>query len=162
MVKLAPMRTWTSLKHLTPEQKLERHRAQSRVNAKRYYHENKEQAKASSNAWKALNKDKVRGYAKKRYVKNKPRLLQELSDSRLKQYGLTRDSWEKLFADQNGECAVCSNFLDASFKTCVVHCHKTGAVRGLLCRTCNLGLGHFKDDADLLRRALCYLEKTGS
>lgn len=52
------------------------------------------------------------------------------------------------------ECVICG------IKTQVVvdHDHKTGDVRGGLCINCNLGLGHFKDDPDLLRFAALYLE----
>jgi len=37
------------------------------------------------------------------------------------------------------------------------HDHRTGQVRGLLCHTCNAGLGMFKDNIELLHRAIMYL-----
>lgn len=39
----------------------------------------------------------------------------------------------------------------------VDHCHKTGAVRGVLCHLCNTGLGSFRDSPTLLARAINYL-----
>lgn len=55
-------------------------------------------------------------------------------------------------------CAICGLnggdrglFLD--------HDHETGSFRGWLCHGCNAGVGHFRDDPDLLGRAIAYLEK---
>ena len=42
-------------------------------------------------------------------------------------------------------------------KLSIDHCHKTGKVRGLLCKHCNHGLGKFKDDVNLLKIAIDYL-----
>ena len=39
----------------------------------------------------------------------------------------------------------------------VDHCHKTNKIRGMLCNHCNRGLGHFRDDPELLEFARIYL-----
>lgn len=43
--------------------------------------------------------------------------------------------------------------------TCIDHDHITGEVRGILDTRCNVGLGHFRDNVDLLMRARDYLMK---
>lgn len=55
---------------------------------------------------------------------------------------------------QLDQCAICSTTTDL----CVDHDHKLDSIRGVLCRTCNLGCGYFHDDAELLRCAAAYLE----
>src|SRR5215475_13415727 len=38
------------------------------------------------------------------------------------------------------------------------HCHKTGAFRGWICSHCNKALGFAKDDPNILRKMIAYLE----
>lgn len=69
-------------------------------------------------------------------------------------YGITGAEWKELFDLQGGECAICKEHTETFH---VDHCHETGKVRGLLCRACNIGLGHFRDNIVLLRQAAEYL-----
>lgn len=73
---------------------------------------------------------------------------------------------EKLKEEQGNRCAICGTHADdiphANFKhnpLVIDHCHTTGKVRGLLCPTCNSGLGHFHDDVGKLANAIAYLSK---
>jgi hypothetical protein len=59
-------------------------------------------------------------------------------------------------ARQLKECIVCGDAQDKQLA--IDHDHRTGSVRGALCNRCNLGLGHFRDDPELLRLAALYLE----
>jgi len=68
-------------------------------------------------------------------------------------YNITIDDYEDMFEEQDGRCRVCQK----RKKLYVDHDHKTHEVRGLLCNTCNIGLGHFKDNPNLLRQAASYL-----
>jgi len=75
--------------------------------------------------------------------------------NRWTRYGITRDDYESMFVAQGGKCAICKK---SSTKALAVdHCHQTEVVRGLLCRSCNVGLGNFKDDPELLSAAREYL-----
>src|SRR5689334_15698995 len=47
-------------------------------------------------------------------------------------------------------------------KLVVDHDHATDLIRGLLCSTCNTGLGCFKDDPKLFRKAIKYLKDNHS
>ncbi len=80
-------------------------------------------------------------------------------------YGITRDTYNAILKSQEGVCKICK--MPETIKSngklnplSVDHDHKTHKVRGLLCRKCNSGLGHFNDDPELLIKAANYLEKT--
>ncbi len=75
---------------------------------------------------------------------------------RVEQYGLTPEKYKEMWDAQGGKCYLPSCNNPAS---CIDHDHVTGQVRGLLCRTCNLALGHFRDSLQLLKEAVAYLEK---
>ena len=78
-----------------------------------------------------------------------------------REYGLTLPQYQEMLNDQHFLCAICKkgeNDVDRSFA--VDHDHKTGKVRGLLCNSCNAGLGYFKDSPEILKSAISYLEVT--
>ena len=75
-------------------------------------------------------------------------------------YGLSRADYDEMVEEQNGVCAICASPPIGRFKYLSVdHDHVHGYNRGLLCSTCNLGIGHFKEDIELLRKAVVYLEE---
>lgn len=71
-------------------------------------------------------------------------------------YGLTHDQAEAAIAAKGAGCRICGSDATLVYD----HDHVTGAHRGWLCHSCNLGLGKFLDRADLLRAAADYLEGT--
>ena len=84
-----------------------------------------------------------------------------------------KSEYDKMLAEQNGRCAIClvpepnrinhlsrrsrSQKKDRRFH--IDHNHKTGEIRGLLCYTCNIGLGMFKDFPGHFISAFSYLSK---
>ncbi|GII83354.1 hypothetical protein Ssi03_13440 [Sphaerisporangium siamense] len=74
-----------------------------------------------------------------------------------KTYGLEAGEYDALFKAQGGACAICGG--TRKQRLSVDHCHKSGVVRGLLCRLCNSRLlTAARDSPDVLRRAAAYLE----
>lgn len=58
------------------------------------------------------------------------------------------------------ECPICSKRTIAGITSKVVleHDHRSGKVRGWVCDSCNTGIGRFKDDRGLLKRAIKFIE----
>lgn len=71
-------------------------------------------------------------------------------------YNLTPEQVEEMAANGCGICGT-HEWNGRHKRPHVDHDHKTGKVRGILCSECNTGLGKFKDDLTLLRRAMDYL-----
>ena len=76
-----------------------------------------------------------------------------------RQFGLSRDDYQRILESQNRVCAICKEPPTTTMRLAVDHDHQTGKVRGLLCRECNRGLGIFKDLPERLRAAAAYLEQ---
>jgi hypothetical protein len=75
-------------------------------------------------------------------------------------YGITLAEHQQMFEEQNGVCATCKSPGDGKWKKlCVDHDHKTGKVRKLLCRRCNMILGQAYDDISLFEEYIKYLHK---
>lgn len=76
-------------------------------------------------------------------------------------YGKNPEEIDALFHQQNGKCAICKEGLTAKYPTYHIdHDHRTGEVRGLLCRNCNVGLGFFQDSVERLIAGVGYLSQT--
>lgn len=73
-----------------------------------------------------------------------------------KRYGIAADVYEAMVIEQDGKCAICRQ-PDPRRLLSVDHNHKTGKVRGLLCHSCNVMIGHAKDNPTLLETAAAYL-----
>jgi hypothetical protein len=73
-------------------------------------------------------------------------------------YGITLDAYAALLSLQNGKCGICGA-VPSAIGLAVDHDHTSRRVRGLLCGSCNMGVGRFRDRADLLEAAARYLRE---
>lgn len=71
----------------------------------------------------------------------------------------------RMLKEQNDLCKICGNQETRRSRTkgkicqlAIDHCHNTGKIRALLCHNCNTAIGKFKDDIELLKSAIKYLE----
>lgn len=94
-------------------------------------------------------------YDRYRRLHKQDKYLMEKRHQLKHKYGLAYDEFESMLLAQRNKCAICFN--DFSSTPFVDHCHKSGKVRGLLCNSCNTGIGLFKDDPKLLQKAIEYL-----
>lgn len=72
-------------------------------------------------------------------------------------YGLEAGDYARLHAGQAGVCAICQRATGRTRRLSVDHDHRTGRVRGLLCRPCNDMLGHARDSEAFFLRVINYL-----
>lgn len=92
---------------------------------------------------------------KEYYQKNKDKFVTYSRKSRLERlYKMTQQDYEDMKLNQGNKCLIC----EKEKPLVIDHCHTAGKVRGLLCGLCNSGIGHLKDDAENLKRAIAYLE----
>lgn len=134
-----------------------------------YRTENAEEITARRAARRAANPEKTRANRKKRYVANieKERAYQSArraanpekikASQLMTKYGLSPEAFRSMLLQQENACGICKKVFSKT--PCVDHCHKTGEVRGLLCRRCNVALGAFGDSLEGLECAKEYLNK---
>lgn len=93
---------------------------------------------------KQNNREKYnnKSYLEKRYIHAK------------KNYKIDKNTFDKLMTINT--CQICNIFLLDKDKN-IDHCHNTNKVRSILCANCNYAIGFFKDDINLLNKAIEYL-----
>lgn len=85
--------------------------------------------------------------------------------SNLRKTGWTIDLFNASMEEQQGLCAICGKVLTLQKRTggdraCADHEHTAPPKpRGILCGSCNMGLGIFQDSALILENAITYLNK---
>jgi len=85
--------------------------------------------------------------------------IRDRAKSIKRKYGLTMEAYEFLLSNQKGVCAICFKSEIGKFQNLAVdHDHKTGKVRGLLCRRCNLGLSYL-DNSEYMSKSTLYLSR---
>jgi cell division protein FtsI/penicillin-binding protein 2 len=102
-------------------------------------------------------------YAKLYRAANKEKIKNKQRDIRYKEsYGISLDDYNKILENQSNKCACCGTTEPSKSPNkwtnfCVDHCHLTGEVRGLLCNSCNIGIGKLGDNLDGVLNAVSYL-----
>lgn len=96
-----------------------------------------------------------------KYSKSRPEKIREQHYRR--EFGITTEDYNRMLKEQNNQCMICkrSDNHKRNRHFHVDHCHSTGKVRGLLCQKCNMGLGMFDDNLELIKTAVSYLESNG-
>ena len=94
------------------------------------------------------NSDRDRAYHKKYRDNNKDKRKNGML---LWRFNITLEEYQALFEAQGGVCKLCGkeenarkNHSEEKRMLAVDHDHNTGVVRGLLCASCNVKLGHYE------------------
>jgi hypothetical protein len=95
-----------------------------------------------------LEEHEAKGFCKKHYMV-------------LRKFNISLSDYIDKLKNQGGLCKICNQECSHGKALSLDHDHDTGQIRDLLCASCNLALGGFKDNPEMLRSALKYLERWG-
>lgn len=144
-----------------------RDKAKALAATQRWRNRNRDKLHAYDTAARAADPDKFRARERARYHanidrrkagqktyrdKNRPARLQKLE-----KYRRLKASERAIRYNKTTHCEICGSppgKRDLHWD----HDHVSGKHRGWLCFTCNVGLGAFKDNPDILRAAAVYIE----
>ena len=125
----------------------------------------------ASNSWREKNRDRVRKQGVLRYANRTPEQVARKQDYDRKRavarHNITIDQYNEILERQGNCCAICKSSepngrgtwnIDHDHKCCESKFSCGKCIRGLLCHGCNVSLGAFNDDINLLIKAKEYLE----
>ena len=124
----------------------------------------KEKKKKCIDSWRKENPEKYQEQYKNDITKQKCIEYYRTNKDSVKNtylqtnYGITLEEYNLLSEEQSKKCKICNQNCPTGKSLAVDHNHKTGKVRGLLCKNCNIGLGMFFDNLDFLESAVLYLK----
>jgi hypothetical protein len=135
-----------------PRKYAEAHREEQRAWKRAYYAKNREALQAKQRERYKRDAEKRRARQREYGAANRIEIGLRLKE---RKYGIPREELQRMLDAQQGGCAICGT---VGKRLTVDHDHASGRVRGLLCESCNFGIGKFYDNADWLRRAAWYIE----
>lgn len=106
------------------------------------------------NSFHLRSDGKLMSYCKKCQSKKRKDYFKE--HYKFSRYNITKEEFNSMLTFQKNKCNICKEELS---NPRIDHCHKSGKVRGLLCHHCNVALGHVKDNINILKNMIKYLEK---
>jgi len=126
------------------------------------YQKEKEYRKLWQKKYRLRNKENISVKNNEYYTKH-PEIKRKTT---LRKYKLTPEKYKEIATAQNNVCSICGRpetlqRYSGVQNLVVDHCHKTGSNRGLLCHKCNIGLGVFEDNIDVIASAISYLKQCG-
>lgn len=115
---------------------------------------------------KEANPKKYEEFYKNHYKRLKERFGEYHSlNKQCRARGITLQDYADMIDDQQNKCAICLKeetcrdvYHDRARRLSIDHCHATKKVRGLLCQGCNVAIGRFKDDIEIMQRAIDYIK----
>jgi hypothetical protein len=119
---------------------------------------------AIAKAWRDGNPEKRRETRRTAYEREDP--ARRNAAARRRRWGLSEDDIAGYLDRQGGRCAICPTtepggrggwHVDHDHACCPRGRSCGRCIRGLLCTRCNVGLGQFRDDPNLLANAIKYL-----
>ena len=156
-------------------------RTEAQIDAqKAYYKRNKELFKQRAKERYALKREAILSQQRERYAEFREDILKKNKEWRDKNpdklalyhrkkhlgtmYGITIQQFEDMWGVQKGRCAnyKCDEVLSKeNGGHAIDHSHRTGKVRAILCRSCNVSLGLMKDDMNKISGLISYIERYG-
>ncbi len=126
---------------------------------KAWYADSRAREIARVRAWQQANHE----YYLRKQAEYRARVTRDHRSGHLKRkFDLTLDEYEGILEGQNRACAICGEPPSERIALHVDHDHGTGEIRGLLCVRCNNALGLFRENTDVLRRAIRYVRSEAS
>jgi hypothetical protein len=129
--------------------------------------------------WYEANREKLRAYHRKYAKRYRQRAYVKKANEEMyrrwylkHRYRMTVEEYESILRKQNGVCAICGKTEASGKRLAVDHrdekieaqknhkseFQKGRKIRALLCARCNVGIGQFLHNKDLLKAAIKYLE----
>ena len=141
-------------KYASVEERDAARKIQRREANRRWRERNREAVRHRSLAYRTANRMECIERSKKWQRQNPDKVRER---QMVRKYGITLHHYHQLLEHQDNACAICGS----GEKLVVDHCHATGAVRGILCDRCNVGIGCLNDDHHRLIAGADYLREGG-